>query len=180
MFEYARLLHQEINKQGARTVFYLTWARQDIPEMQAGADPLTSPRYARAMYQISGAAKTIDLETWCAQRRSGLAGGLNGAYFDIAQELKAEVAPVGMAWQRALQTDASRVLHMSDKSHPNPSGSYLAACVFYATLFGRSPVGLPGDLKIGNRIIVEIAPNEAKWLQEVAWRTVQEVKQGRM
>ena len=57
MHKYARILHEEISKQGAKTVFYLTWARQHIPQMQDGADPATSPDYARAMYQMAGAAR---------------------------------------------------------------------------------------------------------------------------
>ena len=55
MEKYARILDAEIKKQGAKTVFYMTWARQNIPQMQDGADPVTSPNYARAMYQMSGA-----------------------------------------------------------------------------------------------------------------------------
>ena len=37
MHKYARVLDEEIKKQGAKTVFYLTWARQNIPQMQEGA-----------------------------------------------------------------------------------------------------------------------------------------------
>jgi hypothetical protein len=33
-------------------------------------------------------------------------------------------------------------LWQSDGSHPNEAGTYLAACVFYATLFQQSPEGL--------------------------------------
>ena len=36
MYKYARILNEEILKQGAKTVFYLTWARQNIPQMQDG------------------------------------------------------------------------------------------------------------------------------------------------
>jgi hypothetical protein len=78
----------------------------------------------------SGAAKTIDLETWFQQQKAGLVGGLNGAYLDIARELGAGVAPVGIAWKMALAADPPFVLHRKDKSHPNPTGTYLAACVF--------------------------------------------------
>jgi len=89
MHEYARVLDAEIKRQGAKTVFYLTWARQHIPDMQAGADPAPSPEYAKAMYHISGAAKTIDQESWLQQQKTGLVGGLNGAYLDIAEEFGA-------------------------------------------------------------------------------------------
>jgi hypothetical protein len=169
MFEYARILHAEVKQQGAGTIFYLTWARQHIPEMQEGADPATSPEYARAMHQISGTAKTTDFESWCQKNKAGLRGGLNSAYFDIAKQLGARVAPVGVAWQKALSADPPFILHRPDKSHPNPTGTYLAACVFYATLLEESPVGLPGEIKKGEKVLVSIPVNEAKRLQEIAW-----------
>ena len=175
MHTFARILHEEISKQGAKTVFYLTWARQNIPQMQDGADPVAAPDYARAMYQMSR-AKDMDFDAWCKQHEAGLAGGLNGAYFDIAQKLNAAVAPVGMAWKKALAANPKLVLHQPDKSHPNPKGSYLAACVFYATLFDKSPVGLPGELTKEHQVIVWVAPGEAAALQKIAWQTVQEMK----
>jgi hypothetical protein len=179
MHKYARILQEEISKRGAKTVFYLTWARQDILQMQDGADPATSPDYARAMFQLIGLTKATDFEALCKQHKTGLAGGLNGAYFDIADELKATVAPVGVAWKKALAANPNLVLHQPDKSHPNPTGSYLAACVFYATLFDKSPMGLPGELKKGNRVLVQVAPDEATALQKIAWQTVQEMKDRR-
>jgi len=176
MHKYARVLDEAIKKQGARTIFYLTWARQDIPAMQDGADPATSRDYARSMFQLMGLTNPADFETLCKQHEIGLAGGLNGAYFDIATELNAAVAPVGIAWKKAFAADSSLVLHDADKSHPNPQGSYLAACVFYATLFDKSPVGLPAELRKGRQLLVQVAPNEAKMLQEIAWQTVQDLK----
>ncbi len=176
MHKHAHTLQEEISKRGAKTVFYLTWARQDIPQMQNGADPATSPGYARAMFQVIGLTKVKDFEALCEQHKAGLAGGLNGAYFDIANELDATVAPVGIAWQKALAADPNLALHQPDKSHPNPTGSYLAACVFYATLFDKSPVGLPGELKKESRVLVRVAPDEATALQEIAGQSVQEMK----
>jgi hypothetical protein len=35
MLQYGKTLDAEVNKQGARTLLYLTWARQDAPETQA-------------------------------------------------------------------------------------------------------------------------------------------------
>ncbi len=174
MHTYARILHEAIAKQGAKTVFYLTWARQNAPEMQEGAGSADSARYARAIYRITEAYKSIRFEAWYTQHASGMTGGLNRAYRDIADELKAEVAPVGMAWKKALAADPSLTLHHADKSHPNPTGSYLAACVFYATLLDKSPVGLPGELKQRGRVLVQIPPEEAKRLQAVAWQAVRE------
>jgi len=137
MYADARILDAEIRKQGATTVFFLTWARQNKPEMQKG---------------------------------------LNDAYFTIAKELGARVAPVGIAWQRALAADPKLVLHQADQSHPNPKGSYLAACVFDGTLLGKSPEGLPAAVTRGGKTLVTLDPAEANRLQTVAWKTVQEVK----
>ena len=172
MHEYARLLDAEIKQQGAKTVFYLTWARQHIPDMQEGTDPAKSPKYAKAMYGISGAAKTIDLETWLQQQKTGLVGGLNGAYLDAAKELGAGVAPVGIAWKMALAADPPFVLHRPDKSHPNPTGTYLAACVFYATLLDANPVGLPGKIRQEEKLLADIPDDQARRLQGIAWAAV--------
>jgi len=172
MFQYARLLHSEIEKQGAETVFYLTWARQHIPDMQEGARLATSPEYAKAMFQISRADRTTDFESWCRQHQAHLEGGPNGADLGLAGRLGARVAPVGRAWRRALAAQPPFVLHRPDKSHPSPAGTYLAACVFYASLLGESPVGLPGEIKKSDKLLVRIPAEEAKRLQAIAWATV--------
>jgi hypothetical protein len=177
MHKYARILDAEIKKQAAETVFYLTWARQHLPEMQTGTAPDASSQYASAMYRISGMAKATDFASWHQQHSRGLTRGLNGAYLDIAAELDATVAPVGMAWRKALQDDPKLVLHRTDKSHPNPAGSFLAACVFVATLLDTSPVGLPGELRKNDKVLVKIPRQNARQLQVIAWQAVQEVKQ---
>ena len=104
-----------------------------------------------------------------------MVGGLNGAYLDIAKELGAGVAPVGIAWKMALAADPPFVLHRSDKSHPNPTGTYLAACVFYATLLDANPVGLPGKIQQGDKVLADIPDDQAKRLQEIAWAAVKAV-----
>lgn len=173
MFQYARTLHAEIKKQDAKTVFYLTWARKHIPEMLEGADPAKSPKYAQAMFRIGGNSNPADLKEWCRQQKAGLEGGLSGAYSDIATELGAVVAPVGVAWKMALATDSSLALHRPDRSHPSPTGTYLTACVFFATLLRETPVGLPGEVKRGDTLLVSIGAEQAKRLQEIAWDAVQ-------
>ena len=82
------------------------------------------------------------------------------------RELHARLAPVGDAWRVALRSDPKLVLHDADHKHPNAAGTYLAACVFYATLFGQSPAGLPGR-------IAGLSDGDAQRLQAIAWKTVQ-------
>jgi len=50
----------------------------------------------------------------------------------------ASVAPVGPAWQ---DYPSRNSLFTSDGSHPSKAGSYLAACVFFESIFGVSSVG---------------------------------------
>ena len=152
--EYARLFDSEIRSSGARTIFFLTWARQNLPESQ----PL-----------------------------------LTNAYLSIAKELHAIVTPVGIAWQTALKKNPSVALHQKDLSHPTPAGSYLAACVLYSTLFGRSAAGLTSRV-VGNAVdmsgrvldnhgeqgapgqpkgeLVNLSKPDSAFLQQVAWQTV--------
>jgi len=86
-------------------------------------------------------------------------------YYEMhAAAVDATVAPVGRAWERALR-DPDIVLHQSDGSHPNEEGTYLAACVFYATLTGESPVGLGGGG-------LSISGETAAALQKVAAETM--------
>ena len=102
--------------------------------------------------------------------------GLNQAYFSLAKALQADVAPVGTAWQWALREDPALELYMRDGSHPSPDGTYLAACVFYATLLDKNPVGLPAEVKKGGRTLLKIDPTLATWLQGVAWRALEDSK----
>jgi hypothetical protein len=95
-------------------------------------------------------ADTILFMTWA--HRDGLPGvgdcadmqaQLEAGYVDIATELDAMVAPVGIAWQHAVGQDPQLDLWQTDGLHPGREGTYLAACVFYAVIFLQSPEGLP-------------------------------------
>lgn len=114
-------------------------------------------------------AKTILFMTWAMQNKPNDQTAISKAYVDLSKQLKCRVAPVGDAWKAAMKADNSRVLHANDKKHPNTTGTYLAACVFYATIYGKSPEGLPGS-------IGKLTNEEARPLQEIAWRVVQGVK----
>lgn len=139
--DYVRLFNTEIQKVGAKTLLYLTWARQNAPQNQAL---------------------------------------LTNAYMGIADELHTMVAPVGIAWQNALKANPRLILHQDDGSHPDTAGSYLAACVFYATIYNKSPEGLPahvsstlvdsfGVLQQGD---VNLSLSDALFLQQIAWQTI--------
>lgn len=79
-------------------------------------------------------ARTILFLTWASQQQADMQVVLDRAYFTLAKELGAQVAPVGPAWQAALGLDSKIPLYRDDRRHPAPTGTYLAACVFYAVL----------------------------------------------
>ena len=106
---------------------------------------------------------------------------VNDAYLTIARELKAKVAPAGIAWQLALEQRPGLLLHKKDMSHPTLAGSYLTACVFYSVLYGRTPQGLPGSLFIvtksgRKKTLAKLTPTDALFLQGIAWEAVQRVE----
>ena len=65
------------------------------------------------------------------------------------------------AWQKLLAKHDTPVLHAEDGINPTFSGSYLAACTVFATLFGGDPTKLEMDL--GN-----LTDEERKLLQRIA------------
>jgi len=86
------------------------------------------------------------------------------SYMRIADSLSAPVAPAGVAWQNAIHDGFPLSLFNPDGYHPSLSGSYLAACVFYAVFFQKSP----SDLAFTGGLSEE----HAYWLQAIADSTV--------
>ncbi len=85
---------------------------------------------------------------------------LADSYFAVGNRYNIKVAPVGLAFARALQEKPGLTLYVQD-GHPTVQGTYLAACVFYATLFNESPVGSRFDLS-------GISDDERDFLQRIA------------
>jgi len=122
-----------------RVLLYQTWGRRDASQFCYGSHCVTFADFDE------------------------MQDALTTAYDGCASLIGADVAPVGEAWRMARALQPGIVLHSNDGSHPNLSGSYLAACVFYAKLFDESPVGLTYD--------AGLAPSTAQFLQEVAQYT---------
>ena len=63
---------------------------------------------------------------------------LRDAYLRIADSSMASVSPIGAAWRYIRDTHPSIQLYVGDGSHPSVAGTYLAASVFYVSLFHRA------------------------------------------
>lgn len=99
-----------------------------------------------ALARYAGAEPGLYM-TWAKEAFPAQAPAIAAAYRDVAAEVSARVAPVGEAWAEALEQIPDVDLHLDDGSHPNATGSYLAALVIYATVTGRSPMGAPYELR---------------------------------
>ena len=110
-------------------------------------------------------AKTALYLTWARRKTPAAQAAITDAYQSIGRELNALVVPAGVAWEQFLAAHDAPVLHDRDDSHPSVAGSYLAACVFFAALFGRSPVGVGGGAE-------GVSAADAKRLQQTAWKAV--------
>jgi hypothetical protein len=112
MVPAARALDTRIRENGAQTILYMTWASLDT---LAG----------------SGIEGFVDEQEQ-----------VDAGFLTVAEELNATVAPVGAAWARSLTQRQDLGLWQYDNVHANESGTYLAACVFYAIIYRQSPAGL--------------------------------------
>jgi hypothetical protein len=128
-------------------------------------------------------ARTVFFMTWrrrptpaLLKKYPGMHERNAGTYVAVGRKLKALVAPVGYAWKTAYDADPKLPLYTGDGSHPAPMGTYLAACVFYATLYDKPPTGLPGKVTVSNKTLVNIPCPVAERLQRIAWEAVQQVR----
>jgi hypothetical protein len=130
-YPFARDLREKIAASGARPLLFMTWG------------------------YVLGDRSNVPHDTYAAMQVR-LAEG----YSKLGAELGAGVTPAGLAWAEALRRKPGLDLWDDDGRHPGRSGSYLAACVFYAALTGRDPArsGFTAGLEAG----------QAHFLQQVA------------
>ncbi|HYA00090.1 MAG TPA: DUF4886 domain-containing protein [Candidatus Binatia bacterium] len=123
-----------VRNQGARPLLYLTFAHQN------GWPEMGLPDY------------------------TSMQAAIDDGYLEVAGRLGVGVVPVGDAWEAVEEGPSPPQLWQADGSHPTVSGTYLAACVFYAAIFMTSPAGLGYD--------DGLPAGEAGSLQRVAASTV--------
>ena len=135
-----------------------------------------SDRFRNALRQYNqwirdSGAKTALYMTWAYRGRMEMTAPLAEAYVAAGNEVGALVVPVGLAFERALRARPDLVLHHTDNMHPSMAGTYLASCVFYAALYGKSPVG--------NTYTAGLPRELVEFLQRTAWDTTQAFYAGR-
>jgi hypothetical protein len=147
---YAKLLYGTFKNNTDTVVLYETWG-----------------------YQTGNPSFLTGLDDDYTKMQMRLWGGYNytlAALEGIRNEARGDpsiiMSPVGQAWAVAqAQVRFKGKMWQQDGMHPLPCGTYLAASVFYAKLFGESPVG--------NKFLIKgVSAADAKILQQIAADTV--------
>ena len=117
-YPYAAILVDSILSANECTIplFYMTWGRQNGDAGNCASYPVIC---------------TYD----------GMQSRLRESYLEMAIDNESEVSPVGAAWKYVRDNHPTINLYSADESHPSAAGSYLAACVHYASIYKKSPVG---------------------------------------
>lgn len=115
-------------------------------------------------------AEPVFLMTWAYADRPEMTKQLADATIKVANDNKAMVIPVGLAFANALKDRPDLKMTVADNRHPTAAGSYLEGAVIYAALTHSSPEGanfLGGCEK-------PLAQKDAQFLQSIAWKTVKD------
>jgi hypothetical protein len=104
--------------------------------------------------------------SWAYADKPEMTAQLAEAYTVAGNANNALVIPAGLAFARSVSKQPELNLYAPDKRHPSLAGTYLSACVLFAALTGKSPVGNP--------YLAGLDASTAKFLQEIAWETVQD------
>lgn len=116
VYPYARKLDSlvKVNNPCATTLFYMTWGRKN-------GDADNCP-FLPAICTYEGMDSMLQLR-----------------YTIMAEDNEASIAPVAKVWRNIRQNHPGIELYIADESHPTNNGSFVAACTFYAMLFGKDP-----------------------------------------
>jgi hypothetical protein len=137
---------------------------------QCPVHPRLRPLFEEYMRKHSDSARRhgavpVFFMSWAYADRPAMTAELAEAYTRAGNDNNALVVPAGLAFANALRQRPETPLYTLDKRHPSPAGTYLAACTLYASLFRRPPTE--------SSFTAGLDPGLAKFLQGVAWETVQ-------
>ena len=116
-------------------------------------------------------AKTVLYMTFPLKKKFEDGDLLPEIYMALGKELGATVVPVDVAWHEAAKRDPQLVLYNKDGVHPAPAGTYLAACCFAETLWGKPAAPIPAhraDVNQDHKLLVDLPQQQAGELQKAA------------
>lgn len=113
-------------------------------------------------------SKMVGYMTWPQKEHPENAGIMIDSYTELCRENGGILAPVGAVWQQIQQDEKNSIeLYYTDGAHASLAGSYLAACVMYAAITGKSPIGLPNIFTHNGKTVYELNSDTAEYLQRM-------------
>ena len=103
---------------------------------------------------------------WTRQSYTGPMNEVAESATQAARAVGGLVIPVGIAWRKALEADASLPLYAEDGYHPAPAGTLLAALTTYDRVVGGDVSAIPPDRLRG--IAAGLAPARLRTLVAAA------------
>ena len=158
--------------------FVILQAQSQEPSFSPGQVNSQTTPFARKLDSLikdnHACTKTVFYETWgrkfgdagnCASyppvcTYSGMQNRLKQSYKLFANNANGVMAPAGEAFRESIAQNPGLELYQADQSHPSMEGTYLAAAVFYETLFQKSV--------LSNTYISSVSSATAAFLQQVA------------
>lgn len=145
------------------------------PSERAKQKTLASAAYFDAMARRAGARTAlfvqggyrdgddkVDDDTYAAMQARVVDG-----YAAVNSRLRAAYVPIAVGWRTAMREQRRIDLYNRDGVRPSREGSYLIACVLYATLTRRDPTD--------SRFTAGLERPRARALQEIARRAVDQM-----
>lgn len=167
----------------------------DVIVLQAYTDVVQQPdnfqKYGRLLAEEvkKTGARLVFYETWPFKKPTAPSpealAKYNAQYFSLAKATGGTVSPVGIAFElvKTRKPELGTKIHYGGgDEHPSYEGAYLIACTHVATIYGKSPVGLPAELyknegdKKAGKPLIKLDPDFAKFLQEVSADAIAESK----
>ena len=130
----------------------------------------TAVNYAEKVRAVGGRPFLYMTHAYVSPHRRAKPGMINrisDTYRYAGREAKAEVIPVGLAFERSYKERPDFSLHMEfDGTHPNLHGTFLGAYVTFFTLYGDTVSRLDYDY------FGRVSAEEVAYLQRIAKETV--------
>ena len=139
--------------------------QEDLPETKVADFRDHARRFVAEVRQAG--ARPVLLMAWAYPRLGWITmAQIAEAHREAAAELNVDVAPAGLAWQRAMELRPSLNLYAPDREHPSIAGTYLTTAILYATLFGKDPSSSTYRPS-------QISDEDAAFLRRIARETMQ-------
>ena len=149
---------------------YVVLQQQTHPFL--GYEELAAAYDRLALHLAKSRAEVLLYVTWsqCCQPEDQ--AEIDDAFGRLATDRALRIVPVSRAWHRALADVPEAELYAPDGSHAAPAGTYLAACVFYAVLTGKSPEAVPSRITVRGDMLVDLPDAVAAALQRTGCSAV--------